>query len=358
MKYCIQHINLLKLYFKKFAVGKVLFLLCGIASSAWAQTDPHFSMVKEAPLLLNPSNIGNMDGSYRGGLNYRNQWNSVDAPFETTLLFADLSWTPKILNNRKIAWGIQLINDRLGNSYFQQNIISTGFAMPFYLDQNRIHVINAGISAQYQQINLDASQLNFESGFNYVSTQFSGGNNPLANNQSAAALDFALGGEYQYHDITGKELHAGLSIMHLFQPSLALGAGQLNKLQRRWNTYLSGIYPLNNQIHAEPLLLWMQQGSASNVMVGSEFSYSLGRQVIEKIDLRAGAFYRFKDAMIFNFGLNHDNFSFMFAYDLTTSQLAQSNNGRGGFEFSISYVNRMFKGHKDIQYIVPGNRLF
>ena len=60
---------------------------CFVASVS-AQ-DIHFSQFFATP-LLNPANSGRHDGRWRAGLNYRNQWQSVTAPWRTFDLYGDM----------------------------------------------------------------------------------------------------------------------------------------------------------------------------------------------------------------------------------------------------------------------------
>ena len=68
-------------------------------------------------------------------------------------------------------------------------------------------------------------------------------------------------------------------------------------------------------------------------------------------------FARLGDALNFTIGMNHDNWSIDLGYDLNVSGLRQATQSRGAFEMSISFVNRMYKGAKNIKYVIPGNRL-
>ena len=51
--------------------------------------------------------------------------------------------------------------------------------------------------------------------------------------------------------------------------------------------------------------------------------------------LIAGAYYRYKDAVIPMVGLGIKDITFTFTYDATTSSLRNFNNTRGAFEFSL-----------------------
>ena len=46
------------------------------------------------------------------------------------------------------------------------------------------------------------------------------------------------------------------------------------------------------------------------------------------------------DAVITHLGLIHKKFQYRISYDINTSNLQSVSNGRGGFEFSITFINK------------------
>ena len=86
------------------------------------------------------------------------------------------------------------------------------------------------------------------------------------------------------------------------------------------------------------------QNKNTNTVLGADLIYYLGRQTMEKIDLKIGLFARLRDAFNFTVGMNHDNWSIDLGYDLNVSGLTSASQTRGAFEISIGYVNRVFKG--------------
>lgn len=332
-----------------------LFLL--FSNVILGQADPHFSLVNDVPVYLNPANLGSMDGSVRGSVIYRNQWKSVSVPFETVNVFADFNSS---INNRfinRIGWGIQIINDRLGSGGLNKNMINVGASIPYYLTNKRNHLISGGFNLGIYQMNIDVSKLNFESNFNYNNVQFNNLGNPLVQDLNDMVMDFGLGFDYKYFDKESNIYQSGISFNHVGGGKLALNQNE-NTLNIKTNFYLTANYQLNDFVNVVPMLLMNNQGSFNEMVLGSEFVYALGRRVIEKIDIKGGMYYRWSDALIVTFGMNHENLSFNFGYDINTSGLNVASNGQGAFEFSITYVNRMFKGYKDLKYVVPGNRLF
>src|SRR6201990_763912 len=75
----------LKLLTRRASLVGLLILI----SVTWVTAqDPQFSQFYAAPLYLNPAFTGSTNQT-RVGLNYRNQWPSIDANFTTMSVYAD-----------------------------------------------------------------------------------------------------------------------------------------------------------------------------------------------------------------------------------------------------------------------------
>src|SRR5215470_10407076 len=96
-------------------------LLSAIASltilfTASAQ-DIHFSQFYYSPLTFNPALTGAMDGTYRIGAIYKNQWSSISSPFvySTPSIAADAKLFSGKFNGNYLGVGLLLLNDRSGD---------------------------------------------------------------------------------------------------------------------------------------------------------------------------------------------------------------------------------------------------
>lgn len=336
---------------------KILFILYIICFNNLFAQDIHFSQFNDLPLALNPALAGNMDGTFRSGLIYRNQWNSVSVPFESTGLFADFKSSPKFLNNETIGWGIQLLNDRSGSGGLNDNIFSLCGSYQKFLTERKDQVLTYGISLIGLQKSIDISKINFEDEFQWEIGNFgSFPSNELLENNSLIKFDLGTGASWTYFNDYGYQLTAGVSVFHLNRPNISL-SGNEDFLGRKFNIHASGIYPLNRRVDIDPSFVYSRQTKNNNFVLGADILYNLGRRTVEKIDFKLGVYGRLKEAMNFTIGMNHDNWSIDFGYDLNVSSLVPVSRTRGAFEISISYVNRMFRGAKNMIYVIPGDRL-
>src|SRR5690348_18500217 len=82
-------------------------LILALEGTVTAQ-DPQFSQFYAAPLYLNPALAGST-GQARAGINYRNQWPSIDANFTTLSAYFDY-----YIEDYKSSVGVILNQDREG----------------------------------------------------------------------------------------------------------------------------------------------------------------------------------------------------------------------------------------------------
>lgn len=335
---------------------RISILFLSISWSNFAQ-DIHFSQFNDLPLALNPSLAGNMDGTIRTGALYRNQWNSVSIPFESIALYADFKAATQLLGTQNIGWGIQLLNDQSGNGGLNENVFNMFGSYHYFLTQKQNQLITAGFSVGGFQKSIDLSKLNFENQFEFESANFgSVASNEILENNFLLKFDMSIGGSWTYFNKSGHQALFGMSLSHLNKPNSSfLGKG--DPLARKYNIHGSGIYSINNKIDLNPSFLLSSQNKNINSVIGTDFIYYLGRRTVEKIDLKIGLYYRLADAINYTIGMNHDNWSIDLGYDLNISSLKQASQSRGAFEISIAYVNRVFKGAKNMKYIIPGDRL-
>lgn len=337
-------------------IKKIFFILIACSISVNGQ-DIHFSQFNDLPLNLNPALSGNMDGTFRAGTIYRNQWNSVSVPFESTGLYADFKAYPKFLKGKVIGIGVQLLNDRSGSGGLVENVLSFTGSYHHFLNAKKDQLLTAGISVGAFQKSIDLSKLNFENQFIYQTANFGDiSSNENFENNSLLKPDLGLGVAWTWFNPYGYQVTAGLSASHINVPNQSF-YGTEDRLAPRINFHANAIFSINSNIDVDPSMIIMRQNGNTNVVVGADFLYGLGRKTVEKIDLKAGVYARMGDAMSFIIGMNHDNWSIDIGYDLNLSSLIPASETKGAFEISISYVNRMYKGIKNKKYIVPATRL-
>jgi hypothetical protein len=123
-------------------------------------------------------------------------------------------------------------------------------------------------------------------------------------------------------------------------------AGVDNRIAVRYTGFLNGSFKANDRVIVNPNVYVSLQAKSYEIVGGLNAMYNLTGDG-EKV-LIAGAYYRYKDAIIPMIGLGLKDYTVTFTYDATTSELKNYNNTRGAFEISLikqGVVDR-YKGNR------------
>ena len=82
---------------------------------------------------------------------------------------------------------------------------------------------------------------------------------------------------------------------------------------------------------------YSKQGSFTEIIGGALISWKLDDMEDTKYILHAGAFLRWKDALIPDVKLECKPLAVSVSYDANISQLTPASGGRGGFEIALTY---------------------
>jgi type IX secretion system PorP/SprF family membrane protein len=106
---------------------KTLLLLVLTPAIIQAQ-DIHFSQFYNSPLTLNPTLTGYMNGNFRLGAIYRNQWREVTKPFVTTSGSFDLPIRKGFGDNDVMGVGAVFFHDQSGTVNLATVSVNVSFA--------------------------------------------------------------------------------------------------------------------------------------------------------------------------------------------------------------------------------------
>jgi type IX secretion system PorP/SprF family membrane protein len=298
-----------------------------------AQSDPHFSGYYVYPSWLNPALTGVFDGSYRLSGIYRSQWGSVNSPFKTYGVAADVK------TNSNINVGGSLLNQAAGDGGYNY---TTAYGSASYtgvrLGDFEQHRIVFGLQAGFIQRKFDPAKLHYGDQWNPI-TGYNPANttNDMITKTSSMTFDAGFGILY-YNAQPGKKynLFGGFSAMHLNRPADQFSATGDARIPVRYTAHGGVRVQLSELFTLTPNVLYMRQGTAQEKMLGAFGSYKLS----EETDLMLGANYRFKDAFALYTGFNYKNVMLGLSYDVNSSDLGKISRGSNSFELSISFIGR------------------
>ena len=290
-----------------------------MSNEACAQ-DPAFSQFYANPLYLNPAFAGTNECP-RVNLNYRDQWPGIGRTYITNSVSYD-----QHISAIGGGLGILVTQDRAGAGNLNTTFFSLQYS--YRLKVNNQFAMKAGFEASYRTIKLDWSELTFgdmihpRDGFIY-GTQEDIDNNPT----NKGFPDFSAG-------LLGysKNLFFGFAAHHLTTPNQ--GFISESELPTKITAHIGGNIPLskysNNVTTISPNFLYQRQQDFQ------QFNYGV---YVNRGAIVGGLWARHSlkniDSFILMLGLIQDSFKFGYSYDITLSNLKNSNT-LGAHELSFT----------------------
>lgn len=283
--------------------------------------DPAFSQFYANPVYLNPAFAGAIsNGCHRVALNYRDQWPGIGRTFITSTASYDTRLGKSGLSGR-------FLNDRSGAGTLVLNTVSLAYA--YHLQVNRKFNINFSLEPAIRTQSLDWSKLTFGDqidpryGFIYPTQEDVDNNSTGVNffDINAGILGY---GEYWY---------AGFAAHHLTQPNQ--GFISESQLPTKFTAHIGGRIPLsrykNSVTTISPNFLYQKQQDFQ------QFNYGL---YVNRGPIAGGLWARHSvknvDSFILMIGLLQETFKFGYSYDITLSELKNSNtNGAHELSFTL-----------------------
>lgn len=320
---------------------KLILSVCLVGASyltANAQ-DPHFSQFYQSPLTLNPALTGMFNAKARIGLNYRNQWATVSAPYQTFAVSGEMGLAKEALNGDFVGVGANLMTDIAGDGNYRSTSLTASAAYHKSIGPDENQFLTAGVQLGAVQRDLNFSKLFFDSQYDGSSLN---PNLPSGENfqrQNFWFLDVSAGLGYTLKPTDGVSFYAGAALFHINQPNQSF-LGQTELLYRKIVLNAGGEFRLGDQVSLMPQAVFMSQGPARETNLGALLKFRLGGNDWYNASSNAfyaGATYRLGDAAIFHLRMDYGAFVFGLSYDTNVSSLIRASRSVGGPELSIMY---------------------
>lgn len=335
----------------RFSKVLVSFSILALSLGLKAQ-DPHFNQYYTFASQLNPSLVGNYDGSYRLAVLYRNQWGSAlsRSAYNTVGADVDFSFLEGYLRHSKLAVGVGVLNDRSGEAGLSYTNATLSVAYHQGFGKDGSHRLSIGLQGGFIQKRVDNPTFG---------DQFIGHDQTTGATQENFGRGFYNGdfsaGLYWKSNFKDKiRFGLGVGAYHLIEPKenlIATGAhgNQYRKFTADFN--LEAFFGKKNNISISPEFVFLSQGPAREIMPGLFFGYYFQTGFRKNNSLHAGLRYRVGDAVVAMAQVEFRNIRLGFGYDVNVSALKATTKNRGGFEISLSYVGesiKYFKGSKSL----------
>lgn len=148
--------------------------------------------------MLNPALTGNSDYNLRGGINYRNQWNSVTTPFVSQAFYIDGKLSTQLLSSSWLGVGGMIFNDKAGEGSLKTTQVMLAASLNKSLNAGNTLFFHGGIGLEMVNKSVDYNKLVFDDQWdgtlfdpNYQTGE------PLGT-QSLFYLDFSAGSQISF----------------------------------------------------------------------------------------------------------------------------------------------------------------
>ncbi len=317
-------------------------------SSLEAQ-DPHFSQFYISPLTLNPALTGMKNGDVRVAVNYRRQWSSISAPFQTMSLAADYNLLGGKIGDNLLGVGLVIFNDKAGTAGLRRTKIGAtlGYSQNLGIEGAYLSI---GFGADLFQQKLDPEKLLFENQFDGENLNGLIGSGEDLSRNALWNYDMSVGLAWAYSPDSHTSFYAGGSLGHMNRPNMSFYDGEPDPLDMKYTLYGGAEFRLSGYVSVIPRAVMLKQGAHKEFNFGGYVKLNLSEPRSETpIHLSIGGMYRLKDAVIPMLRMDYGPVAVGVSYDLNVSTLSAASNTRGGMEISLVYKGN--SGGKDISPI-------
>jgi type IX secretion system PorP/SprF family membrane protein len=326
------------MYRRAWLTGLLILLLHGAVTAQ----DPQFSQFYAAPLYLNPAFAGSTNQT-RVGINYRNQWPSIDANFTTMSAYAD-----HFMEDINSGVGLIINRDVEGLAGLQSINIGLQYSYEMFITEKLGFRPGAQVSVYTRDINYD--KLTFGDEYDPINNTFISGTTAEQFNTDfkKTFVDLSLGGLF-----FTKVAYLGVSVFHLNQPNqsvidedsplpMKLSVHGGFKYFMKPGVVGSGIYAREAERSIGPAIQYRHQGQFDQMDVGV---YYTAEPLVLGLWYRGVPFKNVNDfvnneSIVLLLGFTNigqkQALSIGYSFDYTISELTA--NSGGAHEFSLSYT--------------------
>ena len=308
------------------------------ASNGYTQ-DLHFSQFFEAPLLRNPALAGIFTGDIRVQGIYRDQWNSFTNAYRSGSLSGEYKM-PVGKGNDFITAAMQLLFDKAGTAGLTTTHLLPAFNYHKSLSDEKAMYLAVGFMGGLVQKRIDRSKITTNNQYDGAAFNPSLADGETFLNASYGYLDAGFGASFNTSFGTNEKnsLFVGTAFHHMHRPANSFYRTSA-ALHPKY-VFSAGIkFAIDDYTSFTLQADQSVQGSFNETIGGAMYSFGVGGDPDNPAyQLHAGAFLRWKDALIPVLKIDYHPLAIALSYDVNVSQLKTASQGRGGFELSVSYI--------------------
>ena len=216
---------------KKYHITVITALFCSFYSINQAVSqDVNFTQFYVTPYQINPALTGTIDGTYRVGMVYKDQWRgSVDNPYTSTAIGGEVKFDvgPDQKYSDRAGISLFFVNDQVNAIALNTSQISISGAYHKLLSKESKQYLGVGASMSIFQRNINYDQLFFGDEFNELDGYTETSAEVLPPN-NLGFVDLSIGLNYHIRPTKTSAFFAGAALHHLTTPNVSFYKNQNN----------------------------------------------------------------------------------------------------------------------------------
>jgi len=301
--------------------------------------DIHFSQIFETPLLRNPSLAGLFKGDIRIQSVYRTQWNSITTPYQTTSISGEFK--QKIGNaDDYLTIGGQIIYDKAGSIALTTTQVLPAVNYQKSLSDYKNMYLSLGFMGGIIQRRFGRSKMTTNSQFDGNSYNGTLADGETFSSPSYTYIDGSVGMSFhtQIGESEDDNVYFGAAYHH-FNKAKKISFYRVaeEEMTPKFVTSAGIRMGMTSSSYFTIQADYTTQGTYKEIVGGALYSWKLDNDEDPKYIFHAGAYLRWKDALIPVAKLEFRPLSIAVSYDGNISQLKQASKGHGGFEVSLTF---------------------
>ena len=296
--------------------------------NSYAQEAKYTQGFYSNPLKLNPAYMG-MNNDLELVANYRTQWSGIGNGY-TTMSFTTLFPLFVKNNNRKIDFGLNVVNDKAGAF----NNLDAGLALGYRLRTSNSGYISFSVMGDYIQKTLDVNTLTFDDQYVLGSYNTSNPTNAVISNNKISFFDLNAGLMWYFNE-EGRKLNGylGVSGYHL---------NAVNETYINGNGNLPTLYSVQTGIKIKgdeakldftPNLRYFNQANSQIFAIGTYVDYHFN----DKANIRLGGWYKTNNAYSAMLGIDISKFALAYSYDIINQSMSNYIAGLNAHEITLTF---------------------
>lgn len=299
--------------------------------------DMHFSQFHNSPLNHNPALTGIFNGDQRFSGIYRRQWFAVPVDYMTFSGAYDMKFRRDGASSF-FSGGALFNYDRAGDANLSMAHLALSGSYTVGITEG--FLISAGVQVGGGQRSLRTADLTWGNYWDGSMVNQSLGSGEPNFDESRFYFDLGAGINFRLQSSSRTHLDIGAGAFHLNQPNNTFYENPTEDV----NLPIRYAFQAYGSLQLLPILdlkvngLYHLVGPFDEIVAGALLNIHISRKKARELQLAVGAAVRIDDAIIPMVELAYDGWRAGFSYDVNTSAFEVATNGRGGPEFSLTYI--------------------